>query len=152
MELRKFQTKEVVVGMICDMCNQNCTKDTNNPDFGYEHGTLSANWGYYSNGRDLTEEECHLCESCFDKIRQFIISNGGKVRKIKVSSFQSTGPSFHKKSGVDYLKVPGIIIPPSLRKEIIDQLDQIKQIERTKEIQEDEMFKEYLKEYVENLN
>jgi hypothetical protein len=103
MEIKKNKLKAEVVGMICDMCNKNCAKDAENPDYAYEHGTLSANWGYYSDGRDLTEEECHLCEECFSKVREFIRSNGGKVRVITVSAFRSTGPHFNKKPGVDYI-------------------------------------------------
>jgi len=65
-----------VTDVTCDMCGQTCVKEHEQ----MEYGTLQANWGYYSD-RDLVQEECDLCESCFGKVRQFIQDQGGTVRQ-----------------------------------------------------------------------
>ena len=73
MEIRALQPTEVVTGYVCDVCGQNCAKESGK-DRSYtdEHATLSAEWGYSSNDKDLTWHECHMCESCYDKVRRYI--------------------------------------------------------------------------------
>lgn len=82
MKLRARKQVEVVVGFVCDVCNENCAKEPGDTD-GHtaELATLSAEWGYWSNDKDLTWHECHLCESCYEKVRRFIeVELHGKVR------------------------------------------------------------------------
>lgn len=98
MEVKQAVLLTEIVGHICDMCTQTCRK---NSEEGYEYGTLSAEWGYWSDQRDLTQEECHLCESCFAKVREFIQSQGGKVRQMQLVI--QGGPVLRKKRGVDYI-------------------------------------------------
>jgi hypothetical protein len=79
MEIREQRPVETVVGILCDVCHQSCCKRDGDIATS-EYGILRANWGYWS-GQDLISEECHLCESCFAKVRSFILSLGGTVRR-----------------------------------------------------------------------
>ncbi len=130
MELRKLEPKEVVVGMICDMCNQSCASPLEeDKDFCYEHGTLSASWGFYSDEKDLTHEECHLCEKCFGKIRDFITSNGGKVREIEMTGFGCTAPDWSMREDLDYKLLPGMFIRPYIKDKVMNEWEDIKKQE-----------------------
>jgi protein-arginine kinase activator protein McsA len=73
MEIRTPQLTELVTGYVCDVCGRNCAKEPGE-DRSYtdEHATLSGKWGFWSDDKDLTWHECHLCESCYDKVRRFI--------------------------------------------------------------------------------
>lgn len=75
MEVHKITTTQQVVGHICDMCSRECPHN--------EYAILTAEWGYYSNNKDLTTNESHLCENCFDKVKDFIDSQGGRVRTLE---------------------------------------------------------------------
>lgn len=55
MKIKKLQSMEVVVDVLCDVCGKN----TN-----FEYGVLQANWGYEST-HDGDRYEVHLCEICF---------------------------------------------------------------------------------------
>jgi hypothetical protein len=79
MEIREVREVETVVDFICDVCRQSCCKHDRDIHSA-EYGTLRANWGYWSRS-DQTTEECHLCEDCFTKVRDFIASLGGAVRR-----------------------------------------------------------------------
>lgn len=139
MELHKLEPKEVVVGIICDMCNQSCASPLEeDKDFCYEHGTLSASWGFYSDGKDLTHEECHLCEKCFGKVRDFITSNGGKVREIEMTGFGCTAPHWHMRKDLDYKLLPGMFIRPYIKDKVMNEWEDIKktEMEYTKKKQE----------------
>jgi hypothetical protein len=103
------------------MCGNDC-RPKDSPDFGHEHGVLSASWGYWSNGRDMTQEECHLCELCFGKVRDFIVASGGKVREIMYS--MESGPNWHKKYNEDYKVVDGLGVSPMLREKVIASLEE----------------------------
>jgi hypothetical protein len=70
MELREQRLTDVVVGYTCDICGGSCGKGMKSVDAS-EYATLRANWGYWSD-KDLTWHECHMCERCFDKVKQFI--------------------------------------------------------------------------------
>jgi hypothetical protein len=73
MEIRRTKQVDVVVGFSCDICGQNCAKHSSETcSDASEHATLSADWGYWSDNKDLTWHECHMCEACFDKVREFI--------------------------------------------------------------------------------
>jgi len=73
MEIRTLQQTEVVTGYVCDVCGQDCAKESGEGrEHTAEYATLSAEWGYWSTGKDLTWHECHLCESCFEKVCRFI--------------------------------------------------------------------------------
>ena len=78
MEHRKEKVVYAVCDITCDVCGQSCLRDPKYTE-SYEYGTLKAEWGYLSE-RDMTREECHICEFCFNKVRAFIESLGGKVR------------------------------------------------------------------------
>ncbi|RJQ25744.1 hypothetical protein C4577_05100 [Candidatus Parcubacteria bacterium] len=133
MELRKLEVKYEPIGAICDMCNNSCAKDPEMSEHTHEYGTLTASWGYWSDGKDLDHEECHLCEKCFDKVREFIKSQGGNVRQIKFAEFASTGPSYRHEMDVDFKLLPGMTISPFLVPQVIKNLDDIKANEKRKE-------------------
>lgn len=81
MELREERLAEVVVGYRCDICNQPCFK-VDDPDRAdsSEYALLRGEWGYWSN-KDCQVHECHMCEACYDKVREFIEQQlKGKVR------------------------------------------------------------------------
>jgi len=84
MEMRRVKQTEEVIGYVCDVCGSPCFKESGDLRFeSTEYAVLSAQWGYWSNGKDLTRHECHLCEDCYDKVRQFIEEFlRGKVRVI----------------------------------------------------------------------
>ena len=73
MKIHKLQQVEVVADYICDVCGESCSRDERiDPPHAAEYATLSAEWGFWSKGKDLTWHECHLCEPCFDKVKRFI--------------------------------------------------------------------------------
>lgn len=75
MEVRKEVLVERAVDIVCDVCGKSCTESLGGP----EYATLKAHWGYESN-KDLEEHECHLCEGCYDKVKDFIEQTlNGKV-------------------------------------------------------------------------
>tara|TARA_Y100000310_G_C20313943_1_gene637521 strand:+ start:404 stop:655 length:252 start_codon:yes stop_codon:yes gene_type:complete len=69
----KVETKQII-DCECDVCGKKCKSE-----YGIERGVLSADWGYGSN-KDGERHECHLCEECYDKVKEFIEGLGGKVR------------------------------------------------------------------------
>jgi tRNA U54 and U55 pseudouridine synthase Pus10 len=68
-------TREDVVDIICDVCGSSCKQD----NWGYEFARLHSRWGYAST-KDMEEHTCDLCETCYDKVAEFIKSIGGKVQ------------------------------------------------------------------------
>ncbi len=75
MEIKEMVTKSVIIGYQCDICNKSCSDKC----LGSEYATLYANWGYGSN-KDGESHLCHICESCYDKVRNFIEKElGGKI-------------------------------------------------------------------------
>ena len=100
MEIRTKQEVIKVKGYICDICNKEC-RNEKDPFSDYEYAILSAQWGYFSN-KDLTAHECHMCESCFDQVKEFIESLGGKVRSIGQKPFSSSVNDL-KVQGIDYI-------------------------------------------------
>lgn len=72
MEIRKSRQVDEVVGYTCDVCHKPCHKDENECEASIEFALLRAEWGYWSQGKDQTIHECHLCESCYDKVKTFI--------------------------------------------------------------------------------
>jgi len=79
MEIKKKIESEKVIGFICDVCGMSCAKDLEH-DNCHEWATLSATWGFFSN-KDQEYHECHLCESCYDRVRGFIEEQlKGKIR------------------------------------------------------------------------
>lgn len=84
--------EEDVVDVLCDRCGASTkismgfgrrvnheTDQLEEPteSFTNEYGTISASWGYWSNGRDGDTEQAHLCEKCWDVAR-------GKLEEIGV--------------------------------------------------------------------
>lgn len=66
-----------ITGIICDICGDPSDEYTL-----YEYVSINHLWGYYSN-KDGTRTECDICESCFDKIKDFIVNTlEGEVREI----------------------------------------------------------------------
>lgn len=67
--------KEVVVDVQCDICGKSCKTD-----FGLtECAELYSHWGYASN-KDGEKHMCQMCETCYDKVKSFIVEElGGKV-------------------------------------------------------------------------
>ena len=71
MEIRKLVSKEERVGYQCDVC---AARDENGT-----YATLGGIFGYYSD-KDQETHLCHLCERCYDKVREFVeVTLGGKV-------------------------------------------------------------------------
>ena len=70
MEIKERILTEKVVDIKCDICQQSCAREC-----GFEYATLSAYWGYDSN-KDGQNCLCHLCETCYDKVAEFIVSLG----------------------------------------------------------------------------
>ena len=73
---------EQVVGHRCDICGADCREDVSgHGDTNDIHATLFAHWPYGSK-HDLLEHTCHMCESCYDKVKNFITHElGGVVHK-----------------------------------------------------------------------
>lgn len=67
--MKIFKSKKVKVldEVICDVCAESCKDD----NFGNEHATLLADWGYASN-QDGSKYSVDLCEKCFEKTMQFL--------------------------------------------------------------------------------
>ena len=79
MEIKQKVEVEKVVDIQCDICGKSCT--TVEVCGNIEFATLSAKWGYDTR-KDLKEHECHMCEDCFDKIKDFIENQlKGKIRE-----------------------------------------------------------------------
>ena len=74
---RNKTTKTITLDDIrCDMCGKSCyAKD----GIDFECSNLSSSWGYNSK-KDGDVWNSDYCEECSDKIKQFIIDNGGVVR------------------------------------------------------------------------
>lgn len=77
--MRKYKKvrKEQLFDIICDICKKSCrTKcsDMANDASMVEYATLEAIWGYCSAGKDGERYTCEMCESCFDKVKEFIES------------------------------------------------------------------------------
>ena len=71
----KRVTEPKLVDITCDICGHSCR---DNMDMNYEMVSLQGSWGYCSN-KDGTTWDCDICETCADRVRQFIESIGGKV-------------------------------------------------------------------------
>ena len=74
----------------CDVCGKSVVVEEYtidnpaNPDYGKKEkirncALMHNHFGYYSK-KDLENHECVMCEECYDKIRDFIKSLGGRVR------------------------------------------------------------------------
>ena len=77
--MKKIKTtiKEIeeIEDVLCDICGKSCRDGY---DMNYEFSTLSASWGYGSH-KDSERWYGEFCESCSDKIKEFIESLGGKL-------------------------------------------------------------------------
>lgn len=86
MEIRALIPTETRIGWVCDVCGQNCQKHPNVPH-STELALFSASWGYWSDNKDMDRWDCDLCESCAEKVRDFIEKTlGGKVRVKEVGA------------------------------------------------------------------
>jgi hypothetical protein len=103
MELRRTKQTEEVIGYICDVCGNSCLKVSGVQGLdSTEHAVLSAEWGYWSEGKDLTRHECHLCEHCYGKVRKYIEEVlKGRVRV--VDYYPGSDPNIHKTRGRDFI-------------------------------------------------
>ena len=81
MEIREKRLIDEFVGIACDICGQPCFGEVEPDREGTsEYAMLRAEWGYWS-GKDGSVHECHMCETCYDKVRVFIERDlKGKVR------------------------------------------------------------------------
>ena len=70
-------TTMVVGDVLCDCCGNSC-KVNSTPPLICEYATFQAYWGYFSK-KDGTQWDCDLCETCADKVKQFIESIGGGI-------------------------------------------------------------------------
>ena len=73
MKILREVMKEEVVDITCDICGNSCAK------CGLEYAELRSNWGYDSK-KDGEQHTCEICETCYDKLRDFIESLGGKIQ------------------------------------------------------------------------
>lgn len=71
MEIHELRQVREVVGYTCDVCHKPCYNE-DACQASTELAVLRAEWGFWSRGKDQTVHECHLCESCYDKVRTFI--------------------------------------------------------------------------------
>jgi len=62
----KIYNEEPITNILCDICGESCKKSAD-----YEYAYLSANWGYDSK-KDGEQHRAHLCEKCYNKVRDFI--------------------------------------------------------------------------------
>ena len=83
MKIFKSKKVQIVDEVVCDVCGESC-KDLN---FGNEHATLTADWGYASK-KDGERYSVDLCEKCFEKTVQFLQS----IRQIKPDGFDPLKP------------------------------------------------------------
>ena len=82
MEIKETQKVdvEVVVDIVCDCCGKSCNvladvakiwpDHVGTKEFSYM--TLKANWGYFSDDKDLTKWSAQVCEKCIDEKFGFI--------------------------------------------------------------------------------
>lgn len=138
---KKMKISDEVVGAICDMCNKSCAGWLGRSDFRHEYGTLYADWGFWSK-QDLTKEECHLCEDCFGKVRDFIHSQGGKVRKQDPYNMMG-GPNYKD----EHEKLPGIVVNFGYRDRFLECVEDVKNniVEENKVYEED--YKQHQKDW-----
>jgi hypothetical protein len=103
MELRRRKQTEEVIGYICDVCGIPCFKAEGvQGPHSTEFAVLSADWGFWSDGKDCTRHECHLCESCYGKVRNYIEQVlHGTVRVWEYSLHSD--PNLGKTCGHDYI-------------------------------------------------
>ena len=75
--MKTFKTEEAIVvdDMFCDICKKSLKSIAD-----FEYSIIKANWGYGSS-KDGEEWEGCFCESCSEKIDQFIESLGCKIFK-----------------------------------------------------------------------
>lgn len=80
MEVKKKVTEEKIVGYECDICGHSCGVEiSSHGDENQIFATLRGHWTYGSK-YDTEDHECHMCESCYDKVKEFIECLGGEVR------------------------------------------------------------------------
>jgi hypothetical protein len=105
MEMRQTKQTEEVIGYVCDVCGNSCFKVAGQQRMdSTEYAVLSAEWGFWSDGKDLTRHECHLCELCYEKVRKYIEQVlHGRVRVIDYSLAED--PHAKKTCGQDYVVV-----------------------------------------------
>ena len=98
--MRKIQFKEVIArkvdDIICDMCGASCVGSCcGNPI----NATLEicGNYDY----QDRTHIKCDLCPSCFEKVCEFIKSNGGNIRKCHWDLSEFSGCQFCEEDKIE---------------------------------------------------
>ena len=65
----------IMKNMFCDMCGKSCKTPLNL----VESSSWEAHWGYGSH-HDGESWLCELCESCSEKVKKFIESQGGHIQ------------------------------------------------------------------------
>lgn len=116
MKIKRPIPREETVNIECDICHKSCAKDEGR-DNSSEYAALSAHWGYWSDGKDLSKHECHMCEGCFEKVKNFIEKElKGTVRHIE-AHFPGGfgGPVTAERVNVDYK-----VLPPKSAVEIVE--------------------------------
>jgi len=78
MKVFKIAPQEKLDDVICDICNRSTRVSSDDADT-CEYAELKADWGFRSK-KEGEHHEVHLCEGCYDKVKEFIESVGGKVR------------------------------------------------------------------------
>lgn len=83
------KTEQVLVDVVCDRCGGSCISErieTADADGNpvelpsVEKATVRADWGFFS-GKDGERWDADLCETCSDKLKQWIDAGaGGGVR------------------------------------------------------------------------
>lgn len=64
--------EELAKDVTCDICGQSCViGDFEGGHVSAEYATLFAHWGFFSR-RDCKENQCDMCEQCFQKVVDFI--------------------------------------------------------------------------------
>ena len=69
-------TASKIVNVECDVCHKSCKSAIGNNDYAELH--VPGGWGYGFR-KDTEYHECDMCEDCYDKVKAFIESLGGRV-------------------------------------------------------------------------
>jgi hypothetical protein len=74
--MRKYKKvlRDALEDIVCDICGKTCLSDCSMEDpLMAEYATIEGVWGYCSK-RDGEFYKCDMCESCFEKVENFIKS------------------------------------------------------------------------------
>ena len=73
--MRKYKKvlKDELLDVVCDACGRSCVPENSEGPGWAEFAVVEANWGYFSE-KDGDKYYKEICESCFDKVCDFLKS------------------------------------------------------------------------------